>query len=72
MWTIKIKDNSNFCGVGAGGVQFAGGTATIDSKRMAAWFSEHDGYTVISNEADATNGTDVANEKNRAKAAAKK
>ncbi len=45
-WQIKIKNNPDFCGVGAGGVQFANGRAVIHSERMAQWFMEHDGYEV--------------------------
>ncbi len=45
-WKITVKDNPLFCGVGAGGVQFAHGEAVIESKRMAAWFTEHEGYEV--------------------------
>lgn len=46
-WLVKVKNNPNFCGIGAGGVQFADGQATVTSKRMAGWFTEHDGYEVI-------------------------
>ncbi len=46
-YTIKVTDNPKFCGIGAGGVQFANGEAKITSDRMAAWFREHDGYEVI-------------------------
>lgn len=45
-YLIKVKNNSNFCGVGAGGVQFAQGKAVIKSPRMARWFEEHEGYDV--------------------------
>lgn len=47
-WLIKVKNNPDFCGIGAGGVQFANGKAVITSKRMADWFTEHEGYEVIS------------------------
>lgn len=47
-WVIKVKDNPKFCGIGAGGVQFANGQAVISSERMAEWFIEHGGYEVIS------------------------
>lgn len=47
-WMIKVKGNPNFCGIGAGGVQFANGQAVISSERMAEWFMEHGGYEVIS------------------------
>lgn len=45
-WVVKVKNNLNFCGIGAGGVQFANGKAVVDSGRMAEWFQEHDGYEV--------------------------
>ncbi len=46
-WTVSVNNNADYCGIGAGGVQFANGKAEITSKRMADWFTEHDGYTVI-------------------------
>ena len=46
-WTVSVNNNAAYCGIGAGGVQFANGKAEITSKRMADWFMEHDGYTVI-------------------------
>ena len=46
-WLVKVKNNPDFCGIGAGGVQFADGQATVTSERMADWFTEHDGYEVI-------------------------
>lgn len=46
-YIVKVTDNPKFCGIGAGGVQFANGEAYITSDRMAAWFREHDGYEVI-------------------------
>lgn len=45
-YIVKVIDNPEYCGVGAGGVQFANGQAVIESERMAAWFREHKGYTV--------------------------
>lgn len=45
-YTVKVKGNPTYCGVGAGDVQFANGQAVITSERMAAWFKEHDGYEV--------------------------
>lgn len=45
-YTVTVDNNSSFCGIGAGGVQFANGKAEITSNRMADWFIEHDGYTV--------------------------
>lgn len=46
-YIVKVKGNENFCGKGAGGVQFANGKAEVDSVRMANWFKEHEGYEVI-------------------------
>ncbi len=45
-YIVKVKNNPNFCGIGAGGVQFANGEATVTSERMAVWFKEHSGYEV--------------------------
>ncbi len=45
-YTVKVTGNPTYCGVGAGGVQFANGQAVITSDRMAAWFREHEGYEV--------------------------
>lgn len=46
VFVIEVKNNASYCGIGAGGVQFANGKAEIKSERMADWFREHDGYTV--------------------------
>lgn len=46
-WVVKVKDNPNYCGIGAGGIQFANGEAVVTSGRMAEWFREHEGYEVI-------------------------
>jgi len=45
-YIVKVKNNENFCGKGAGGVQFAYGKAENVSERMAKWFKEHPGYEV--------------------------
>lgn len=45
-YIVKVKNNEAFCGVGAGGVQFANGEAKVTSERMADWFKEHAGYEV--------------------------
>lgn len=45
-YVIKVKNNSQYCGIGAGGIQFANGQAVTRSGRMASWFREHDGYEV--------------------------
>lgn len=44
---VKVTGNPTYCGIGAGGVQFANGEAHITSERMAEWFREHEGYEVI-------------------------
>ena len=46
-WIVSVINCSTYCGIGAGGVQFANGRAEITSKRMADWFKEHEGYNVI-------------------------
>lgn len=45
-WMITVKNNPKFCGIGAGGIQFANGKARVTSERMAEWFREHEGYEV--------------------------
>lgn len=45
-YIVSVKNNPDFMGKGAGGVQFAYGKAEITSERMAAWFKEHPGYEV--------------------------
>lgn len=45
-WLVKVASNPNFCGIDAGGVQFAHGEAVISDARMAAWFRSHEGYEV--------------------------
>lgn len=45
-YIVKVKNNPNFCGKGAGGIQFANGKAENVSERMANWFKEHSGYEV--------------------------
>lgn len=46
-YIITVNNNPDFCGVGAGGVQFANGTARTTRERLAAWFKERGGaYTV--------------------------
>ncbi len=49
-WLVKVNNSPSYCGIGAGGVQFANGQALIESERMASWFTEHDGYTVTEQE----------------------
>ena len=45
-WLVTVENNPNYCGIGAGSVQFANGQAVIQSERMARWFREHEGYKV--------------------------
>ena len=45
-YKINVTTNPGFCGVDAGGVQFAHGTAIINEGTMVEWFREHDGYSV--------------------------
>lgn len=45
-YEIVVKNNPNCCGIGAGGVHFAYGKATIPAGRLVDWFREHDGYEV--------------------------
>ena len=45
-YIVKVKNNKEFCGIGAGGTQFANGEATVTNVRLARWFKEHPGYDV--------------------------
>lgn len=45
-WTVSVEKNPKYCGEGAGGAQFANGTAVINSERLANWFKCHKGYKV--------------------------
>lgn len=45
-YIVTVDANQNFCGVDACGVQFSNGKAEIVDPRAAAWFDEHDGYSV--------------------------
>lgn len=57
-YEIRIASNPAFCGVDAGGVQFAYGKARIEGGRMVEWFREHEGYEVseIVSEAEEADG----------------
>ena len=46
MFKITVKGNPGFVGKGAGGVQFANGTAVIPEGRMVKWFKSPEGYEV--------------------------
>lgn len=45
-YKITVESNPSFCGIDAGGVQFANGEAVIDECPLVSWFEEHDGYAV--------------------------
>ena len=45
-YEIIVSGNPNYCGVGAGGVQFAHGKAVIPECSLVNWFKEHQGYEV--------------------------
>lgn len=63
---IKVDANPGFCGVDAGGVQFSHGQAVTDDARMAAWFAEHEGYSVAEEAAEAATGAAQPEKKTRA------
>ena len=45
-YIIKVETNPTFCGIDAGGVQFANGQAIINECPLVEWFREHEGYSV--------------------------
>lgn len=45
-YIIKVETNPTFCGIDAGGVQFANGQAIIEECPLVEWFREHEGYSV--------------------------
>ena len=45
-YIIKVETNPTFCGIDAGGVQFANGLAIIEECPLLNWFKEHEGYSV--------------------------
>lgn len=49
-YKVNVVTNPNFCGIDAGGVQFAYGEAIIPDGRMVDWFREHEGYEVTAAE----------------------
>lgn len=61
-YIIKVETNPSFCGIDAGGVQFANGQAVIEECSLVEWFRTHEGYSVEA----------VAEEKTVAKTAAAK
>lgn len=70
-YIIKVETNPTFCGIDAGGVQFANGQAIIEECPLLNWFREHEGYSVeaVTEEADKEA---VAEEKTAAKKSAAK
>lgn len=70
-YIIKVETNPTFCGIDAGGVQFANGQAIIEECPLLNWFREHEGYSVeaVTEEADKEA---VAEEKTTAKKSAAK
>ena len=46
LYKISVESSPEYCGVDAGGVQFAHGEAIIPEGRMVEWFKEHEGYSV--------------------------
>lgn len=49
-YVVRVDNSPSYCGIGAGGIQFANGQAVTESARMAEWFREHKGYTVTEQE----------------------
>lgn len=45
-YLVKVESNPTFCGIDAGGVQFANGEAMIEDCPLVGWFKEHKGYSV--------------------------
>ena len=68
-YIIKVETNPTFCGIDAGGVQFANGQAIIEECPLLNWFREHEGYSVGAVE---ENAEAVAEEKATIKKAAAK
>ena len=68
-YIIKVETNPTFCGIDAGGVQFANGQAIIEECPLLNWFREHEGYSV---EAVEEKAEAVAEEKATAKKSAAK
>lgn len=45
-YTIIVKNRPTYNGIGAGGVQFAYGQATVQGGTIVNWYKEHAGYEV--------------------------
>ena len=50
-YIVTVTNNPEFCGIGAGGAQFAQGKATVTNERLAKQFASHDGYSVTEEKA---------------------
>ena len=70
-YIIKVETNPTFCGIDAGGVQFANGQAIIEECPLLNWFREHEGYSVEA-VAEESDKEAVAEEKATAKKSAAK
>ena len=68
-YIIKVETNPTFCGIDAGGVQFANGQAIIEECPLLNWFREHEGYSVEAVAEEAAEA--AAEEKTTAKKSAK-
>ena len=62
-YIVTVKENPSYCGEGAGGAQFAHGSARITDDWLAEWFRTHDGYTVESIMEDPKDLTDASDKK---------
>ena len=51
-YIVKVATNPSYCGIDAGGVQFANGQAIIPEGSIVDWFKEHDGYEVTEVDAE--------------------
>lgn len=55
---VCVTSNENYCGIGAGGVQFAYGKAVIEEGNLADWYREHKGYEVTPIDDDLVKSTE--------------
>ena len=62
-YIVTVKENPAYCGAGAGGAQFAHGSARITDDWLAEWFRTHDGYIVESIMEDPEDLTDASDKK---------
>mgnify|MGYP005942519719 FL=1 len=62
-YIVTVKENPSYCGEGAGGAQFAHGSAQITDDWLAEWFRTHDGYIVESIMEDPEDLTDASDKK---------